>query len=143
MYFNLGRKTKTLWQIRAGVLFLLLSGVFLFFLRYSLFYLIPLSAFAIVGALAVFWYLPAFFSKYSVFVGENSVVVTKGVFIEVSHIFPLKRLIFAGGYSTPVSRIFGLKGVIFRAARANLIIPEIDEKSADKLIFGVCGEKSD
>lgn len=143
MYFNLGRKTKTLWQIRAGVLFLLLSGVFLFFLRYSLFYLIPLSAFAIVGALAVFWYLPKFFSKYSVFVGENSVVVTKGVFIEVSHIFPLKRLIFAGGYSTPVSRIFGLKGVIFRAARANLIIPEIDEKSADKLIFGVCGEKSD
>lgn len=143
MEFGLERKTKTLWQLRAGVLFLLLSGVFLFFLRYSLFYLIPLSAFAIVGALAVFWYLPKFFSKYSVFVGENSVVVTKGVFIEVSHIFPLKRLIFAGGYSTPVSRIFGLKGVIFRAARANLIIPEIDEKSADKLIFGVCGEKSD
>ena len=143
MEFGLGGKTKTLWQIRAGALFLLLSCVFLFFLRYSLFYLIPLLIFAVVGVLAVFWYLPKFFSKYSIFVGENSVVVAKGVFIEVSHIFPLKRLVFAGGYSTPFSRVFGLKGVVLRAVRVNLIIPEIDEKSADELIFGLCGEKND
>lgn len=143
MEFRLGRKTKTLWQLRAGVLFLLLLGIFLFFLRYSPFYLIPLFLFVTIGAVAVFWYLPKFFSKYSIFVGESSVVVTRGVFIETSHIFPLKRLVFAGGYSTPFSRIFGLKGVVLRAARANLIIPEIDEKSAGKLIFGVCGEKND
>ena len=143
MYFNLGRKTKTLWQIRAGVLFLLLSCAFLFFLRYSPYYFIPLSVFAVIGVLAVFWYLPKFFSKYSIFVGENSVVVTRGVFIETSHIFPLKRLVFAGGYSSPVARMFGLKGITLRAARANVFIPEIDEKYADELIFGVCGEKND
>lgn len=143
MYFNLGRKTKTLWQIRAGVLFLLLSCAFLFFLRYSPYYFIPLSVFAVIGVLAVFWYLPKFFSKYSIFVGENSVVVTRGVFIETSHIFPLKRLVFAGGYSSPVARMLGLKGITLRAARANVFIPEIDEKYADELIFGVCGEKND
>lgn len=143
MHFNLGRKTKTLWQIRAGVLFLLLSCAFLFFLRYSPYYFIPLSFFAVIGVLAVFWYLPKFFSKYSIFVGENSVVVTRGVFIETSHIFPLKRLVFAGGYSSPVARMLGLKGITLRAARANVFIPEIDEKYADELIFGVCGEKND
>ncbi len=142
MLFGLVRKTLILWQIRAFALCMLVILSVLPFLSYSVYLLIPAAVLAISGIIVAFWYLPRFFKKYKIFVGEKSVVVTRGVFVETSHIMPFKRLVFAGGYSTPLARAFGLKGITLRAARASVIIPEIEDFAADKLIFALSGEKS-
>lgn len=143
MNFSLSRKTLILWQIRVLSVCLIITAADLIFVRYSAYLLIVAAAFVAIGILAAFWYLPAFFRKHKIFVGENSVIVTRGVFVETSHIMPYKRLVFAGGYSTPLARILGLKGITLRAARARILIPEIEDTAAEKLIFGLGGEKRD
>lgn len=142
MNFKLDKKTLLLWRIRTGGAALAAALIFVLLCKYSLYFLIPAAVFVCAGVAAVFWYLPAFFGGYSIFVGENSVTVTRGVIIRTSHIMPFKRLVFAGSYSTPLSKVLGLKGVTLRAARASLVIPEIDGAAADRLIYGISGESA-
>lgn len=143
MEFKIEKKTALLWQIRMACTAVLLAILFALLARYSRYFFIPAVVFLAAGGAVVFWYLPAYFSRYRIFVGENAVVVTSGVYFVTSHIMPFKRLVFAGGYSTPLARVMKLKGVTLRAARANILIPEMDVKAADRLILGISGEKSD
>lgn len=141
MEYTIEKKTLRLWQLRISFVAFLAAALFSLFSWYTLYMLIPAAVCLCIWAAAVFWYVPAFFSGYSVFVGENAVVVRRGVIIRTSHIMPYKRLVFAGSYQTPLGRLMGLKGVVLRAARANLIIAEMESGAAGHLIFGVCGEK--
>lgn len=141
MTFKLGRKTLILWQIRVLVVCVILIALIMLFFRYSVYVIIPALLVLIAGIATLVWYLPALFRKQKIDVGENSIIVTRGVFVVTSHIMPYRRLVFAGGYSTPLARVFGLKGVILRAARASVVIPEIEDFEADKLIFALGGEK--
>ena len=140
MNYKLESKTLLLWRIRVGAAALAAALIFVLLCKYSLYFLIPAAMFLCAGVAAVFWYLPAFFGGYSIFVGENAVIVTRGVIIKTSHIMPFRRLVFAGSYSTPLSKFLGLKGVTLRAARASLLIPEIGSDAADRLIYGISGE---
>ena len=142
MEFKLGGKTLLLWRIRVGLAFLLFAAAFVFFTGYSGYFLIPAAVTAAAGAGIIVGYLPAFFAGYRIFVGEKSVVVTYGVFIKTSRIMPFKRMVFAAGYSTPLARAMRLEGVVLRAARASVIIPEIGREAADRLISGIGGEKT-
>ena len=142
MNYKLDKKTLLLWRIRISGAALAAVLLFVAFSGYSVYSFVPAALAAFAGLAADFWYLPAFFRGYTVFVGENAVIVTRGVIIKTSHIMPFKRLVFAGSYSTPLSKILGLKGVVLRAARANLVIPEIGKDAADSLVYGISGEKT-
>ena len=141
MEYTIEKKTVRLWQTRVTVAAVLTVALLLLLSSYSLYFLIPAAVCLCFWAAAVFWYIPAFFKKYSVFVGKNAVIVQHGVIITTSHIMPYKRLVFAGSYQTPLSRLMGLKGVVLRAARANLVVAEMDRVAAERLIYGICGEK--
>lgn len=141
MEYKSTKKTLRLWQIRIAAALFALSAVFFVLARYSVYFYLPIAISALLAVLAVFWYLPAFFKQYTVFVGKNAVVVKRGVLVETSHIMPYKRLVFAGSYVTPLSKLMGLKGIVLRAARANLFVAEIENSAAEQLIYGLCGEK--
>ncbi len=143
MEFKFGRKTLFLWQLRVGAAFAALTLFFALLAAYSIYLYIPAALAVLLGVILIFCYLPAFFSRYKVFVGKTSVVVTRGVFVVKSHIMPFKRLVFAGGYSTPLARLFRLEGITLRAARATVIMPEIECDAARRLIFELGGDKSD
>ncbi len=143
MNYKLEKRTLLLWRIRIGAAALAAALLFALLSVYTAYFYVPAAAFVLLGAAIIFWYLPAFFKGFNLFVGENAVMVTRGVFIKTSHIMPFKRLVFAGGYSTPIARIMGLKGITLRAARATVIIPEIEASAADRLIFDIGGEKRD
>ena len=138
---KLTKKTMHLWQIRITAAALIFAAVFFALTEYGAYFYIPFFVCLLAGLVADVWYLPRFFCSYSVFVGENAVIVEHGVFVKTAHIMPYKRLVFAGSYMTPLGRLFGLKGIVLRAARANLIIAEIDEDGANRLLYGLCGEK--
>ena len=141
MKYKLTKKSMHLWQIRITAAALIFAAVFFALVKYSAYLYIPLFACLFAGLTADIWYLPRLFCGYSIFVGKNAVIVERGVIIKTSRIMPYKRLVFAGSYMTPLGRLLGLKGVVLRAARANLIIAEIDKNSANELIYGLCGEK--
>ena len=141
MNYKLEKKTLLLWRIRISGVAAAAALLFVAFCRYSIYFYIPASVSVLAGAVADFWYLPVFFRSFDIFVGENSVTVTRGVIIRTQHIMPFKRLVFAGSYSTPLSKLMGLKGVTLRAARANLLIPEIESDAADSLVYGISGGK--
>ena len=143
MNYKPEKKTLLLWRLRVSAAAVAAALVFFALCRYSRLFCIPAAAVLLVGVAAVFWYLPTFFSGLNIFVGKNSVVITCGVFVKTTRIMPFGRLVFAGGYSTPLARALKLKGVTFRAARGVLIIPEIGEDAADRLIFTLGGEKDD
>ena len=143
MNYRLEKKTLLLWRIRVGAAALAAALLFALLSVYTVYFYVPAAVFVLLGAVAVFWYLPAFFERFNMFVGENAVIVTKGVFIRTTHIMPYKRLVFAGGFSTPAARVMGLKGIMLRAARATVFIPEIEASAADRLIFDIGGEKYD
>ena len=140
MNYTPERKTVLLWQIRAGVAAFLPAALFLLLFGVNTRYLLPCSLFAAVVCATAFAFIPLYFKKYSVFVGENAIVVEKGVLVRTSRIMPFKRLVFAAGYQTPLARIMGLKGVKLRAARADLFIPELEISAANRLIYGISGE---
>ena len=55
---------------------------------------------------------------------------------------PFARLVYLGGYSTPISRKKGLIGISIRAARGVLFLPEIETARATALFDAVSeGEK--
>ena len=118
-------------------MFLLLALLFFSLSVLTVWLYLPAFLLLASGALAVLWYLPAYVDSFSVTVDGNSVTVNRGVIIRTSRIMPYKRLVFAGGYSTPLARALGLKGVVLRAARADIRIPEMDSAAADRLILGV------
>ena len=141
MDFYSGRKTVILWQIRACAAFFALALLFFALSPFGGFFAVAAIVAAISGFAAAFWYVPAFFGGYTVHVGKTAVTVTRGVFIRTARVMPYKRMVFAAGYSTPLARLLGLQGVRLRAARADVRIPEMNARSADMLIFGLCEGK--
>ena len=137
MDFRPGRKTVILWQIRAGAAFFALALLFFALSAVSRYFGFAAAATVLSGFAVAFWYVPAYFGGYTVRVGKTAVTVTRGVIIRTARIMPYKRMVFASGYSTPLARLFGLRGVRLRAARADVRIPEMDASAADMLIFGL------
>ena len=68
MEFGTGAKTRTLWQIRTGTAFFILAVLFCLLSRYNAYMYIPTAVSVMLGGASVFWYLPAFFKKYKIFI---------------------------------------------------------------------------
>lgn len=134
MTFTLPKRTKILWQIRILLAFAVLGAVVAFFSRYTIWFLLPASIIAGFGLLFALIYVPFYFKTYKIVVDENSICVTKGIIIKTTNIMPFPRLVFAECFTTPLSTAMKLKCVMLKAARAWMLIPEIESSDADFLL---------
>lgn len=130
----LPQKTVTLWQIRTGLIglvLLILVCAFGFLTRWAL---LGAAVIAAVLAVLLFWYLPRYFRSYEILFPKGAVVINRGVFIKTTHIMPFSRLVYAQSYATPIAKRMGLAALTLKAARSNIIIPELNVKDVDYFI---------
>lgn len=139
--FKLPKRTLLLWQIRITLLWILLSLVFyLFSFKFETF-LIILAVIAILSLLAIFLYLPKYFSIFRIKCLKDAVVVENGIFVKRCHILPFSRLIYSQTLNTPLSKAFGVTAVTMKAARSFIFIPEmLDDDSKEFLTVLVKGD---
>lgn len=130
----LPKKTLILWQIRVLVFNILLVALCLFFSK-SLDFLKPTALIIAIIALAVIvLYLPAYFKGYEIALKGEAVIISHGVFVRIDHIMPYSRLIYAQSFASPMARLLGVSSVTLKAARGWIIVPEIENKDAQKII---------
>ena len=130
----LPQKTVTLWQIRTGLIglvLLILVCAFGFLTRWAL---LGAAVIAAVLAVLLFWYLPRYFRSYEILFPKGAVVINRGVFIKTTHIMPFSRLVYAQSYATPLAKRMGLAALTLKAARSSIIIPELNVKDVDYFI---------
>ena len=131
---QLPKKTVLLWQIRIGLIgIILLVGISAFGLLTRL-VLIGTAVVAAILAFFLFWYLPRYFKSYEILFPKGAVVINRGVFIKTTHIMPFSRLVYAQSYATPLAKRMGLAALTLKAARSSIIIPEFDAKDVDYYI---------
>ena len=136
----LPKRTLLLWQIRVVMLTTLLVGTCLYYKSAFSFLASVALIFAILGLVAVVWYLPTFFKTYQIILENQAVVINYGVFIKFSHIMPYPRLIYAQTFATPLARLFGVTAVSLKAARSRVIVPEILLCEAKKVMDSLTQE---
>jgi len=134
MTFNLPKKTRLLWQVRIVFAFAVVCAAVAFFSRYTLWFLLPAAVIATLGLVFAFIYVPFYFKSYKISVDKNSIIIAKGVIIRTTNIMPFPRLVFAQSFTTPLSSAMKMKAVVLKAARAWVLIPEIENVSADYLL---------
>ncbi len=134
MTFSLPKRTLTLWQIRISLIFILLCAVVAFLSRYSIWFLLTLTVVVLVAAVTIFIYIPFYFKSYKITVAEGSIIINKGLIIKTTNIMPFPRLVFAESFTTPLASFMKLKGVMLKAARGWMLVPEIENKNADFLL---------
>ena len=142
MTLTLPAGTLRLWQLRVVMLTALVDALIVGFGGVTKVFLIILAVPTLLGAVAVFWYLPRFHKNWRLSTKDNIIEVENGVIIKTVHILPCPRLIYAGSYATPLGRLLGLEGVTLKAARGRLILPEIYKQDAEDVIkLGIRNEE--
>ena len=130
----LPKRTVTLWQIRIGLIgIILLVGVCAFGLLTS-WVLLGATVVAVIIAVFLFWYLPRYFKSYEILFPKGAVVINRGVFIKTTHIMPFSRLVYAQSFATPLAKRMGLSALTLKAARSSIIIPELNAEDVDYYI---------
>ena len=90
---RLPKQTVLLWQIRIGLIgIILLIGISAFGLLTD-WVLIGTAVAAAILVLLIFWYLPRYFKSYEILFPKGAVVINRGVFIKTTHIMPFSRLV--------------------------------------------------
>ena len=131
---RLPKQTVLLWQIRIGLIgIILLIGISAFGLLTD-WMLIGTAVAAAILVLLLFWYLPRYFKSYEILFPKGAVVINRGVFIKTTHIMPFSRLVYAQSFATPLAKKMGLAALTLKAARSTVIIPEFDAKDIDYYI---------
>lgn len=101
----------------------ILFGILFPFLLYALFAIGGITLFLLI-------YIPLFFKSYSFLCQDDALIISEGVIFKTTRIIARKKIIFAESYTTPLSRSFGLKGIIVKSARKAVFVPEILELDA-------------
>ena len=131
---RLPKQTVLLWQIRIGLIgIILLIGISAFGLLTD-WVLIGTAVAAAILLFLLFWYLPRYFKSYEILSPKGAVVINRGVFIKTTHIMPFSRLVYAQSFATPLAKKMGLAALTLKAARSTVIIPEFDAKDIDYYI---------
>ena len=132
MIFTLPAKTKTQRQIR---IVLAIAFLCLFLARFINKYIMIVIFFIIAtGLLFAFCYIPFYFKSYKITIDTEFISISKGVFIKRTNIMPFPRLVYAQSYSTPLSSLFNMKILLLKAARSWLLIPELENNTAQLLL---------
>lgn len=134
MEITVPKFTTRLWQLRLGIVMLILDLMLGALSTFTLWMLLPIGILLTLEAAFLFVYLPKFFSDYRIEVKKDAVLVVYGVFIRTTRIMPYGRLVYTGSYATPLSRRQKLMGLSLRAARGVLFLPEIEMQQANLII---------
>ena len=139
---NVPKHTLRLWQLRVGIvsMLILLTILRLFFI--TIWSLLPTVIIASLSIIVIFWYLPLFFSRYRIIYDNNSIEIQKGVFFKAIIIMPYPRLVYVSAFSSPFARYLGVSGAVLKAARGFIIIPEIEKDDIKELIKIAAGERN-
>ena len=140
---KLPKKTQYLWQWRIGIVLLCVVVITAFFIKYSLWMLIPVAVIIFLSSLFVFIYMPKYFSSYSISSNEKAIIVCKGVIFKLTYVMPYPRMVFATVYSSPISKKLGVSGIIIKAARGWLILPEMDNADTERLASITAGKENE
>ena len=133
--YKIPLRTLLLWQIRAALIWALLSAICGFFCFTIKALFIVIIILAILFAIIIFWYLPKYYKLCEIQYINGAVVVKCGVIFRNTYILPFSRLIYTQCIVTPLSRIFGLTALTLKAARSRLYVPEILNYDAHELII--------
>lgn len=140
MTFTLPKKTRILWQLRILLVVAALCVLIVVFCRFYSFIFLPTAIVISIGSVFIFGYIPLYFKSYNIFVDNNCICITKGVFIKTMCIVPYSRLAIVKCFTTPVISVLKLKIVMLKVARGWLFIPEIERKDAALLIKTIYDE---
>lgn len=141
-HYFLPRKTLFLWQIRAVMLFLLLTA-FTLLLSLPLIYTLSVLGVILLAAIfTLFWYLPRFVKSCTINFTDGVVIIRRGVFFEKIHIFPSAKLIYTQTLTSPLANAFNLSALSLKAARSRLIIPEMNRLDAELLAWEIKTESN-
>lgn len=143
MSFTLPKRTRVLWQIRIVMAFAVVCAAFSFFSKYTLWFLLPAAIIACIGLVFAFVFVPFYFKSYKIIIDNGAIIINKGVFFKVTSIMPFPRLVYAQSFAAPLSSLMKMKSIMLKAARAWIIIPEIDNADADYLLENLRMKKND
>ena len=134
-------ETVRLWRIRAGAVAAVIEIILLRFCRLTLWMLLPAGIIAAAALVLILWFIPRHLESYGIIADIRAITVKRGFIFKAEHILPQPRMIYASAYSSPLARKMRLSGVILRAARGILIIPELRKKDAERLFAAASGER--
>lgn len=142
MTFTLPFKTRILWIIRilaASSVIIAVSRYFPYTSAWFNYIAVAITALALVSVIFVFFYL----KSYKITSNGGSLAVAKGIFIKNTDIMPFARLVFGAGFRTPLARLMGLEGLVLRAARGFIIVPELNVADSQYILGIIGGEKDE
>lgn len=137
----LPKKTCLLWQIRFAAASIILCAASGFLCFISSWFLILVGVIAAAGLIMLLWYLPHYFASYEILLPNGAIIINRGIFIKTTHIMPFSKLVYVQSLSTPLAKSFGLAAISLKAARSNLLIPEIDEDDVNAFISSITREE--
>ena len=139
--FTLTKKTLRLWQVRTAAVVAVLAVAILIFFGAARYSIIATAVILVLGAAVIFVYLPIYHKMWRLTVDHTAVEVECGVIIRVNHIMPYPRMIYTNCYATPLGRMMGLEGLVLKAARGRLFLPELDSAEIVKILDVISGEE--
>ncbi len=138
--FKPDKNTLYLWQIRVLLITILLVVLCVWAKSFVSFFVYLSVVFAVFGALAAFVYFPKYFDRYEVSVTENALIIKSGILLKHERIMPNPRLVYIERYYTPLSRCFGVCGLILHTTRAATFTAEMSQHDIGKIMEAIHGE---
>lgn len=133
--YQLTKKTLYLWYIYVFLVFgiaCLLSLIVSYFFPAVSF--VMMLIFALLGLIAVLFYLPALWRGVRIRVSDAAVSYTVGIFVRREHILPLDRMLFMQKISTPLSALFRMCSLHVRALGGFVLLPPMETETAEEIL---------
>ncbi len=128
------KSTIFLWQMRFVVMLTALLALVSWIWYINSYFIIFAIVLSILCVTVTFLYLPLYFKQYSLTICDNAVIIKSGVFVRHERIMPTPRLIYTERYRTPVSRAFGVSGLVLRATRAATFTAELSDADITEIL---------
>lgn len=128
------KSTIFLWQMRFVVMLTVLLALVSWIWYINSYFIIFAIVLSILCVTVTFLYLPLYFKRYSLTICDNAVIIKSGVFVRHERIMPSPRLIYTERYRTPVSRAFGVSGLVLRATRAATFTAELSDADITEIL---------
>ncbi len=128
------KSTIFLWQMRFVVMLTVLLALVSWIWYINSYFIIFAIVLSILCVTVTFLYIPLYFKQYSLTICDNAVIIKSGVFVRHERIMPNPRLIYTERYRTPVSRAFGVSGLVLRATRAATFTAELSDADITEIL---------
>ena len=134
MTFALPKKTRILWQARVSLALAALYALVVAFCHNFPFILLPTTIAMAIGSVFVLLYIYFYLMSYTVKIDKNAIYIKKGLFFNTVLIIPYPRLAVVKVFSTPITSALKLRRVLFKVAHGYVVLPEMEQTSAEQLL---------